>query len=106
VQAAVEGRGKGMASRRSGSVVLHESVRGVVFRLRYQDASGRRVCETLGLESEGWTTRRAEQALRERLVDVTRERLTRSRLMRFEEFARDALERAGITDYVRPFHDG
>ena len=58
---------------RSGAVVEHRSARGPVFRLRYADASGRRVCETLGLKAEGWTQRRAEQALSERLVDVKRE---------------------------------
>ena len=78
--------------RRSGSVVLHTATRGVVVRLRYQDGSGRRVCETLGLEQDGWTQRRAEEALRERLVDVKRDRLTKARPLRFDEYARDALE--------------
>ena len=81
--------------RRSGAVVEHRSARGVVFRLRYADASGRRVCETLGLGSDGWTQRTAEQALRERLVDVKRERLTRARPLRFDEYAKPAL-----TDYL------
>ena len=81
--------------RRSGSVVEQASPRGRVYRLRYADASGRRVCETLGLASEGWTQRRAEQALRERLVDVKRNKLTRARPLRFEEFAEHA-----ITDYL------
>lgn len=49
------------------------------------------MCETLGLESEGWTQRRAEEVLRERLVDVKRDRLTRARPLRFEEYAREAL---------------
>jgi site-specific recombinase XerD len=77
--------------RRSGSVVSARGARGVVWRLRYADASGRRVCETLGLESDGWT-QRAEEALRERLVDVKRDKLTRARPLQFAEFARDALE--------------
>lgn len=79
-------------ARRMGSIVRHVSARGIVYRLRYADATGRRVCETLGHEQDGWTQRRAEEALRERRVDVKRERLTRARPMRFEEFARDALE--------------
>lgn len=79
-------------ARRSGAVVRDERPKGVVFRLRYADATGRRVCETLGIEADGWTDRRAEQALRERLVDVKRDRLTRARPMRFEDFARDAME--------------
>jgi len=79
-------------ARRSGSVVSGRSVRGVVWRLRYADATGRRVCETLGLEQDGWTHRKAEQALRERLVDVKRERLTKARPLRFDEYAKPALE--------------
>ena len=79
-------------ARRTGSVVRTQSARGVVVRLRYADASGRRVCETLGLEQDGWTQRRAEEAFRERLVDVKREKLTRARPLRFDEFARPALE--------------
>ena len=79
-------------ARRSGSIVRHDSVRGFVVRLRYADATGRRVCETLGLEQDGWTQRRAEEALRERLVDVKRDKLTKARPLRFEEFAREAIE--------------
>jgi integrase len=77
--------------RRTGAVVEHTSGRGVVFRLRYADATGRRACETLGLASEGWTPRRAEQALRERLVDVKRDRLVSARPLTFAAFAEDAL---------------
>lgn len=76
-------------------MIQHRSARGLVLRLRYADASGRRVCETLGLQSEGWTQRRAEQALRERLVDVKRDKLTRARPLRFDEYAEQAL-----TDYL------
>jgi integrase len=81
-----------MPRRRAGSIVRHDSARGIVVRIRYADATGHRVCETLGLESEGWSLRKAEETLRERLVDVKRDKLTRARPLRFEEFARDALE--------------
>lgn len=50
------------------------------------------MCETLGLEQDGWTQRRAEEALRERLVDVKRDKLTKARPLRFEDFAREAIE--------------
>src|SRR5690349_529947 len=78
-------------ARRTGSVLEHRSSKGVVFRLRYADATGRRVCETLGWESDGWTSRRAEAALRERLVDVKPDRLVRARPLTFGAYAHDAL---------------
>jgi integrase len=43
-----------------------------VWRIRYRDATGRRVLETLGKEP-AWSRKRAEQELRRRLVDVERE---------------------------------
>jgi integrase len=55
-----------------GRVWRYEGTRGVVWRIRYRDASGRRVLETLGKEP-AWDRKRAEQELRRRLVDVERE---------------------------------
>ena len=55
-----------------GRVWRYEGTRGVVWRIRYRDASGRRVMETLGKEP-AWSRKRAEQELRRRLVDVERE---------------------------------
>jgi hypothetical protein len=46
------------------------TVRGVVWRIKYADADGRQVMETLGPEREGWTGRKAGAELRERLVRV------------------------------------
>ena len=64
------------AERRSepkwGRVWRYEGTRGVVWRIRYRDASGRRVLETLGKEP-AWNRKRAEPELRRRLVDVERE---------------------------------
>jgi integrase len=55
-----------------GRVWRYEGQRGVVWRIRYRDASGRRVMETLGKEP-AWSRKRAERELRRRLVDVERE---------------------------------
>ena len=55
-----------------GRVWRYQGPRGVSWRIRYQDATGRRVLETLGKEPD-WNQRKAEAALRERLVDVTRD---------------------------------
>jgi integrase len=54
-----------------GRVWRYEGTRGVVWRIRYRDASGRRVLETLGKEPV-WDRKRAEQELRRRLVDIER----------------------------------
>jgi integrase len=54
---------------RSGEVIRYEGKRGAVWRLRYRDASGRRVRETLGPEPP-WSERKAEAELRRRLVAV------------------------------------
>jgi integrase len=55
-----------------GKVWRYEGTRGVVWRIRYRDAAGRRVLETLGKEPV-WDGKRAEQELRRRLVDIERE---------------------------------
>jgi Phage integrase, N-terminal SAM-like domain len=76
---------------RTGSVERHQGKRGAVWRIRYRDATGRRVRETLGPEAVGWTKTRAEDALRERLVAVKRDRHTKLRPVTFEVFAREWL---------------
>ncbi len=59
---------------------------GVVWRIRYRDASGRRVLETLGPEP-AWTKTRAQAELRSRLVDVDRDHYRRPDRTTFTEFA-------------------
>lgn len=81
--------------RRSGGVVRYEGARGVVWRIRYADADGRRVCETVGAECDGVTARMAEDALIGALADVRRERKRATQPIRFSEFAEKAL-----TDYL------
>jgi integrase len=55
-----------------GRVWRYAGPRGVVWRIRYRDANGRRVLETLGKEPV-WNRKRAEAELRRRLVDVERD---------------------------------
>jgi integrase len=62
----------GRSEPRWGRVWRYEGTRGVVWRIRYRDASGRRIMETLGKEP-AWNRKRAEKELRRRLVDVERE---------------------------------
>jgi integrase len=78
-----------MGSERAGKwgrVWRYEGKRGVVWRIRYRDADGRRVLETLGREPE-WSRKRAETELRRRLVDVERSGYTRPQELTFAEFA-------------------
>jgi hypothetical protein len=51
------------------AVIRYEGARGVSWRVKYADASGRQVMETLGREPE-WDRRKAERALGARLADV------------------------------------
>jgi integrase len=64
-------RSTGVARMPSGACVIeYEGKRGKVFRIKYADADGKQVMETLGPERGGWTRRKAEAELRERLVNV------------------------------------
>ena len=66
-----------------------------MWRIRYADADGRRVCETVGAECDGVTARIAEDALIAAMADVRRERKRAMQPTRFSDFAEDA-----ITKYV------
>ncbi len=60
-----------MASRRQrGSVIPYNGKRGVVWRIKYSDATGRAKMETIGAERHGITRTDAEATLRKRLVAV------------------------------------
>jgi integrase len=76
----------GRASPKWGRVWRYEGKRGVVWRIRYRDASGRRVLETLGKEPT-WNRKRAERELRRRLVDVERDGFRKPERLTFAEFA-------------------
>lgn len=78
----------------AGSVWRYQTKRGgVVWRIRYRDASGRRVLETLGPEPT-WTKRRAQAELRARLVEVDRNHYRRPDRTTFAKFAQQWLETA------------
>jgi hypothetical protein len=55
---------------RGAAVLRYEGARGVVWRVKYADANGRQVMETVGAERDGVTRKEAEAELRERLVRV------------------------------------
>lgn len=53
-------------------VIRYEGARGVVWRVKYTDADGKQVMETVGAERDGITSKHAEAELRERQVRVER----------------------------------
>jgi integrase len=73
--------------RPEGHVVRYEGRRGLVFRIKYRDATGRQVMETLGPAAAGWTERMARRELRNRLTDVQRDGYRKPERLTFEAFA-------------------
>lgn len=55
---------------RGAAVIPYDGKRGRVWRIKYADASGRQVMETVGSERDGTTRKHAEVELRDRLVKV------------------------------------
>jgi integrase len=73
-------------------VVRYAGKRGVVWRIKYADAEGRQVMETLGPERQGWTERKAEAELRERLVRVERRGWRKPAPLTFDVYSETWLE--------------
>jgi integrase len=72
----------------SGACVLrYEGTRGTVWRVKYRDAEGCQVQETIGREADGVTRKQAEAELRERLVRVERKGYRRPRTLTFGDYA-------------------
>ena len=57
---------------RGAAVIPYRGKRGVVWRVKYADADGKQIMETVGAERDGVTRKQAEAELRERLVKVER----------------------------------
>jgi integrase len=90
-------------------VIEYPGKRGKVFRVKYEDASGRQVQETLGREADGWTRLKAERELGARLSTVEKERWTKPTSETFADFAADwrtiwlptrNLKRSTLVDYA------
>ena len=77
---------------RGSAVVRYDGARGTVWRIKYADASGRQIQETIGAERDGVTRKQAEAALRERLVRVERKRYVRPKQITFAEWSATWLE--------------
>jgi integrase len=69
------------------AVIRYEGKRGVVWRVKYADASGRQVMETVGREADGFTRKQAAAELRERLVRVERKGYERPAPVKFTDYS-------------------
>ena len=72
---------------RGSAVIRYDGARGTVWRIKYADAEGRQVMETLGAERDGVTRKKAEAELRERLVRVERKAYRRPKALTFGQYA-------------------
>ena len=70
-------------NRHGACIVRVDGRRGVVWKIKYRDASGRQVMERLGREADGWRESKARAELEARLVDVRREGLTKPAAVTF-----------------------
>jgi len=73
-------------------VVRYAGKRGTVWRIKYADAGGKQVQETIGAERDGVTRSQAQAALRERLVRVEQRGYRRPKALTFGEWAGTWLE--------------
>ena len=69
------------------AVVRYQGRHGASWRIKFKDATGRQVMQTLGREAEGWTEQKAERELGKRLPLVHRERWRQPDEITFETFA-------------------
>ena len=84
------------------AVIKYEGARGVSWRVKYEDADGRQVMETIGRERDGVTRKQAEAELRERLVRVERKQYRRPAPVTFKQAAERWREEVGIRKQWRP----
>jgi integrase len=69
------------------AVVRYEGRRGIVWRIKYRDATGKQVQETVGAERDGVTWKHANEALQDRLSDVRRKGYQRPKRLTFAAYA-------------------
>jgi integrase len=74
-------------SQHGAAVIRYDGKRGTVWRIKYRDAAGEQVMETIGAERDGVTRKDAAQELRERLVRVERKGYTRPKRLTFTEYS-------------------
>jgi integrase len=87
---------------RAACVIRYEGARGVTWRVKYRDADGRQVMETVGREREGFTRKHAESELRERLVRVERKQYRRPEPVTFRQASKRWMEEVGARKQWSP----
>jgi len=85
-----------------GSVIEYRGKRGLVFRAKFTDASGRQVMETLGAERDGWTRKKAEEALADLVSDVRRRGYRKPRALKFSEVAEQWQAKTSVENGWKP----
>lgn len=73
-----------------GTIIPYAGARGLVYRMKFRDASGRQVQMTIGAAADGWTRAKAEAVLADKMAEVRRgfRQPTRTR---FADFAPKAV---------------
>jgi len=72
----------------SGCLIKYKGKRGVVWRIKYADAAGKQVMETLGRQADGWSEKKAHEALEDRRSDVRRKGLRKPERLTFGDYKR------------------
>ena len=83
-------------------VIRYEGARGVTWKVKYRDADGRQVKETVGSERDGFDRKQAEAVLRDRLVRVEQKGYRRPKPTTFEDYARTWFEQGEKTAGWKP----
>jgi integrase len=86
----------------SPGIVEYRGKRGVVWRIKYRDADGRQIMETVGPESEGVTRKQAEAALRGRVVKVEQKGWRKPAPLTFREYADEWVKAGPVTRGWKP----
>lgn len=77
---------------RGAAVIPYDGKRGRVWRVKYADADGKQVMETVGAEREGVTRKVAEAELRDRLVNVEKKGWRKPAPLTFKAYAEQWFE--------------
>jgi integrase len=72
---------------RGAAVIPYDGKRGRVWRIKYADATGKQVMETVGAERDGITRKVAEAELRDRLVNVDKRGWRKPAPLTFKTYA-------------------
>src|SRR6266540_2643164 len=71
---------------RGAAVIPYHGKRGTTWRIKYADASGKQVMQTIGAERDGVTEKLAQEALADRLSDVRRKAYSRPKPITFAAY--------------------